>query len=153
MNIEIWKDERYREIHAKWRRIRNLSFNVMRCEMSDVNLTRETSAVLYLIDQTDLTQKQIAKKLGISEATLSVRMKKLEKEGYLKRVVDEKDRRKYHLETTPLAKEAMDKAIAHLNKIHEGMLADIDDEDIEHLIHLLSQVEKNLEKMKGEQDA
>lgn len=42
MNIEIWKDERYREIHAKWRRIRNLSFNVMRCEMSDVNLTRET---------------------------------------------------------------------------------------------------------------
>lgn len=153
MKIEIWEREDLREIQSQWKRIRVLAFNVFQEEMSDVHLTRESSAVLYLIVHTDLTQKQIAKKLSISEATLSVRMKKLEKDGYLKRVVDPADRRKYKLEATPLGIENIDMAISRLNKIHHHMLKGITQEDTAHMMHILGVIENNLEEMKGEQDA
>ena len=54
----------------------------------------------------DCTPSLISERLGVAKSAVTVRLKRLEKEGYIIRKVSEKDRRSYVLELTEKALQA-----------------------------------------------
>ena len=55
----------------------------------------QTKLLLMLQKHHNINQNALAKKLNVTKATLSVRLQRLEKLGYLTRVQDEHDKRNY----------------------------------------------------------
>lgn len=110
-------------------------------------LTRESGILLYLIWKTDLSQAEIAKHLHITQATLSERIKRLERDGYLRRVPDEKDRRKHKLVLNEKAGQEVDDCIIRINKMHEKIFKNLNTDDYDHVMHILDVIEENMKGM------
>lgn len=137
-------------VFANFRRIGIAYRNAASRQLNDMHITHEQCALLYLIEQSDMTQKEIAQKLKISEATLSGRVKRLEKMHYIERVQDQNDKRKYDLFITPSGKKALDEAKSIVDRLSKQCFEGFDDQDFALLMSLFQRVYKNLEKMKGE---
>ena len=60
----------------------------------------QTKLLMMLQKHHNINQNALAKKLNVTKATLSVRLQRLEKLGYLTRVQDEHDKRNYVLNIT-----------------------------------------------------
>lgn len=78
-------------------------------------MTVEQGRMLWILHKNEMTQRELAKRLRISEATLSVRVKKMVESGLLERIVDENDKRIYHLTLSQKGKEIV-------TEIKESML-------------------------------
>lgn len=79
-----------------------------------VALSMNEVHVLESIQKSDVdVMNAIAKKLNITQGTLTITIQRLMKKGYVERIQDEKDRRIFHLQLTSKAKEVL--------KIHEAI--------------------------------
>ena len=72
------------DVFANFRRIGIAYRNAASRQLNDMHITHEQCALLYLIEQSDMTQKEIAEKLEISRSYVSRiekrALKKLQKE-------------------------------------------------------------------------
>lgn len=100
--------------------------------------------LMILADNPDFNQAQLAKKLEITPATLSVRIKKLEDAGYIQRIESPADKRNYQLEVTPQGLEN----IAAIKKSFKDMTREIfsclDETEIETLSGLINKCRNSL---------
>lgn len=110
-------------------------------------LTRESATLLYLVQKTDLSQAEIAKHLHITQATLSERIKRLERDGYLTRVPDPKDKRKHKLVLNEKAEEEVNDCVKRINKMAEQLFKNLTADDYDHVMHILDVVEENMKGM------
>ncbi|MGM9905166.1 MarR family transcriptional regulator, partial [Lactobacillus sp.] len=65
-----------------------LLHKVYHAEFKDMQLTRESGGLLYAIKTTKFNQTELARLFHITQASLSGRIKRLERDGYLIRVTD-----------------------------------------------------------------
>ena len=149
--MEEYDSKQINDVFAYFRRISLAYRNTASRQLNDMHMTHEQCALLYLIDHSDMTQKEIAQKLKISEATLSGRVKRLEKMHYIERVQDENDTRKYDLFITSEGKKALDEAKAIVDRLSRQCFEGFDDQDFAVMISLFQRVYKNLESLKGEE--
>jgi DNA-binding MarR family transcriptional regulator len=96
------------------------------------------------------SQQTLAKHLRIAPATLSVRIQRLEGAGYLRREVDENDKRNYILKLEPKGKELV--ALTHqaTDKIVKEIFDDFSDEEMQQLIYYINKLKNNVRNMKEE---
>ena len=71
----------------------------------------------------------------------------MERDGYLVRVTDPNDRRKYRLELTAKANQELDEVIGKMKKRNKQMFQGLTDEDFQEIIRIHEQVCHNLEAM------
>lgn len=131
--------------------LQSLMAKVFQKKMKDSHLTRESGILLYLVKNVDLSQKEMAEHLHITEASLSGRLKRLERDGYLKKVEDPHDRRKHKIVLNKSAEEEADRAIVMINEIHEQMVKGLTREDYDHINNVLDICEKNLNHLLNEE--
>ncbi len=98
-----------------------------------------------------MSQKCLAKILHISEATLSVRISRLEKNGYVIREVNPNDKRYYNLKVSDKGKKLLDENFEVIKNTMASIFEGIQDEDFEYILSLLNKLKSNIER--GEQDA
>ena len=91
-----------------------------------------------------LSQKEIADKLEISPASVAVTLKKLEKNGYIKRESCSPDNRKNEISVTEKGMEVLRKTGSSMRKANKNMLIDFKDDEIEVLKGYLKRINDNL---------
>jgi MarR family transcriptional regulator for hemolysin len=100
--------------------------------------------IATLVLQPGLTQKEIADKVGIEGATLVPVIDKMEKEGFLKRKPDSKDRRVNRIYLTPKADSLWNSMTECALRIRKVSTKDIPDDQIKSTLETLRKISKNL---------
>ncbi len=149
MKVKMVEDPLMSDLMHTLAHVKEMMNQRFMCDTKDFKLNRQSAELLYLIDHTSKSQKEIAEILCIREATLSVRIKRLEKIGYLRKEADEKDRRRYRLFLTDKARDELDEGIQKVNEFYDVLTKGLTQEDIESLLRVYKKVEKNLEEMEG----
>ena len=83
--------------------IHHISRNKLRYTMRDPNhidMVHEGHYLMEIHKRKNLSQDDLASIFGQSKGTIAKALRKLEDKGYVERIVDENNRRKYILETT-----------------------------------------------------
>jgi len=103
--------------------------------------------LMYIADNPNVSQKDIATLHHVSTATIAVSLKKLENGGYIKRVVDQKDNRFNQICITPSGKAVVANSLRCFKEAEERMFGGFSPEELEQLDTLLGKVRQNLEQM------
>lgn len=107
-------------------------------------ITPDQAKLLRLIKNGDLSQKDIAKKLHITEATLSVRMKRLVDSGWVDKIAHPKDKRTFQIVLSPKGKQ-MTHVIDHtIEKYQETVCQGITDEEYQTILNVILKMQNNL---------
>lgn len=101
--------------------------------------------IIYtLMNNGDLTMKDLAAKIQRDKSTLTVLIKKLEKNGYVRKIDNPDDARSKFITLTEKT-EGLDKIFITISKsVNEQIWQDISDEDNEVFIKCLKQMIANL---------
>lgn len=111
----------------------------------------QTRLLLILQNHQNINQKALAKKLNITKATLSVRLQRLEKLGYITRVQDKNDKRNYILNITNNGEVFIETAIEIMKEKTMIMFEGVSKEQIAVINDVINIMKKNIEKCKGEE--
>lgn len=111
--------------------------------------------LMYLYRNKDtekISQKDIARHFEISAAAVTVSLKKLENDGYIKRKSSENDNRFNEIEITDRGKEMVDYSHASFEAIDENSFKGISDEEKVLLVSLLDKVLDNLKSLSAKEE-
>ena len=86
--------------------------------------------LLYVSKHENVKQKDIANHFYVSEANIARSLKKLEKKGFVKRTIDNKNKRRRLISLTGEGKEISSSLIDLLNDWEDFIYQNTDDEDI-----------------------
>lgn len=99
--------------------------------------------LLCLYVQDGITQEKLTEKIGVDKSATTRAITKLEQAGYIKRVMNEKDKRKYHIYLTDYAKNNKDKIISVSKRWENSLVKELTDEEIEQLYHIFRKMTNN----------
>ncbi|MFR1832152.1 MAG: MarR family winged helix-turn-helix transcriptional regulator [Lachnospiraceae bacterium] len=132
----------------KYMEIVRLHRTVLEHRFSKTGVYRSQHQILmYVSDHPNASQKEIAERYKISTAAIAVSLKKLEKGGYIRREVDEKDNRYNQIDLTEKGRQIVDISQSIFGQVEEEMFDGFSGEDFEKLMEYLERVRKNLERI------
>lgn len=102
--------------------------------------------LMSISDSPNVSQKELAVKSKVSAATVAVSLKKLEKGGYIRRVVDERDNRYNQLCLTEKGKQVVEKSKQIFMDVDKSMFDGFSPEELEKMEEFLDRMYENLEK-------
>ncbi|MBE5767412.1 MAG: MarR family transcriptional regulator [Clostridiales bacterium] len=94
----------------------------------------------------ELGQNTLAEKAHITPATMSGTLKRMERDGVIKRRSDENDARVSLVSLTDKGKELAEKARELFLLMDEQMFANVPEEECERILGMMETVQENLEK-------
>lgn len=131
----------------KYMKINRIQRSVIERQLGKTGVYRSQHQILmFVADSPNVSQKEIAAKYGVSTATIAVSLKKLEKGGYIRRIVDEKDNRFNQICITEKGKQVVDDSVKTFTRIENRMFEGFSEEEFKSLEQLLDKVFRNLEK-------
>lgn len=141
-------DARPIETEVAWmmRDIENAKISIYGEGLMDFGLFVGQPRLLHLIRANDgSTQKQIAEMMRVSPSSLSMSIKRLEKQGLVIRFTPENDLRRNELHLTEKGIEVLRSCKHVIGDIHAKMLAGIDEDEKIILKNCLTRIMQNLE--------
>ncbi|MDF2888420.1 MAG: transcriptional regulator, MarR family [Lacrimispora sp.] len=108
--------------------------------------------LMMLSEHSNVSQKEIAKRLYVSTATIAVSVKKLEKGGYITRIVDKEDNRMNQLCLTEKGKDMVGKSREYFRNVEIKMFQGFSDEDLIYMSQVLDRIYDNLSQIPVEKD-
>lgn len=103
--------------------------------------------LMYLAAHPDASQKDIASFHDVSTATIAVTLKKMEKAGYIRRVVDQTDNRCNRIQLTGKGEEIVTLSREIFFRVEKEMFRGFDEEEKQGLKGDLERICKNLEDL------
>jgi len=103
--------------------------------------------IYYISQNKKLSQKDLASKLNITPASISVIVHQMESEGLLIRIPDEKDKRQVNLSLTEKGQNLLPKVSNSWSKIQEKITRGLNESEKATLLHLLQKVARNLDEL------
>ena len=124
---------------------RLLRFRVRQGEEEGVMAQNTARIVLaHLAVRDNLNQLDLVKLTRLKAPTVSVLLRRMEQEGYVRRVPDEQDRRAVRVSLTEKGKEFDRRHLSRISTNDQTAMRGIDGEDQEALMRLLSRIRDNL---------
>lgn len=128
-------------------------FSLTHCELESEGLYPGQPQLLFTLYKTDgISQREIAEKLKIKPATITVMIKRLEKSDFLFKKFDEKDRRVSRIFLSEKGYAACERLKVIFRKIDRICLENFTDKETETLNNLLFKVKTNLENYNKTKD-
>ncbi len=90
------------------------------------------------------SQKELADYIGVSTATVTVSLKKLERGGYIKKSIIPNDNRYNQLEITTKGRKVVKESSEIFNSIDEKMLEGFSEEEKKQFLEFLKRINNNL---------
>lgn len=113
--------------------------------VSDLGLHRSQHAMLLTVNFSGgICQKDLAQRMEISPAAVTVTLKKLEAQGFIKRSQAKEDSRVNNIAVTPKGKDIIDKTAIIFDEVDELTFEGFSDEEIQQLIGYTQRIAKNL---------
>ena len=132
---------KYMEI-VRWHR------TILEHRFSKTGVYRSQHQILmYVAHHPNASQKEIAEQYKISTAAIAVSLKKLEKGGYIRREVDEKDNRYNQIDLTETGREIVYVSETIFNEVEEEMFQGFTPEEFTNLMDYLERINGNLERI------
>ncbi|MBQ7915405.1 MAG: MarR family transcriptional regulator [Firmicutes bacterium] len=103
--------------------------------------------LMFLSDHPQSSQKQIAEAFKISPPAVGVSLKKLEKGGYIQRIVDTADNRYHQVTLTEKGHGVVCQSRRIFNEVLEEMYSGLSEEEGQILLSVLERVRNNLKNM------
>lgn len=110
------------------------------------DITPEQGKLLFLIQYERMSQKEIARKLHISEATLSVRIKRLLDSGWIERETHKNDKRINAIVLSCKGKQLMKDLENQFERYRCIVCKGISLEDYETVLHVIHQIQSNIKE-------
>lgn len=116
------------------------------------NISPDQTRLLFILqNHQNINQNALAKKLNITKATLSVRLQRLEKLGYLTRTQDKNDKRNYILNITETGEVFIEAAIRIMKEKTLIMFEGVSKEQLAIINDVIDIMKNNIKKCKGEE--
>ena len=106
------------------------------------NAYRALLSTLYVKDGG--TQLSLAEKTGMKAPTISITLRKMEKEGLVRRVVDENDLRKTHVYLSDKGRETTERLNEGINGINNIFVEGMSDEEVDFFIKSLERIKASM---------
>lgn len=110
------------------------------------HLTMEQGKLLFLIHKEKMNQKQIAQKLHISEATLSVRIKRLVDIGLVERKMNNEDKRNYKIVLSSRGETAFENMRKDFDYMHSVICKGMNDADYQAVLQVIEKIKRNVKE-------
>jgi len=116
-------------------------------KIKKLGIHRSQHMALMSISKNDgkVTQKDIAKKYGISEAAVSVTLKKLEIAGYIEKTNTDSDARYNYLKLTDKGIDVVKESVDIFNSAEAKTFENISDEEIEMLSEVILKMQQSID--------
>lgn len=137
----------------KYKKTMNLFFKCNRlhhtlaeCRVSSLGLHRSQRSLMLIVSfYNNISQKELAKKLEISPAAVTVTLKKLETQGYIARASSVKDSRVNNIAITDKGRHVIDKTSEIFDELDKQTFKGFSDDDLDNLHRYLKQISENLQ--------
>ncbi|HEX2925555.1 MAG TPA: MarR family transcriptional regulator [Ruminiclostridium sp.] len=87
--------------------------------------------LMYLQNNGGVRQEEMSEYLKIDKGSIAKSVKKLEEEGYVKRLVDAEDKRAYKVYLTQKAQEVMPAVLEAIKSWEDAMVSELSNEEVE----------------------
>lgn len=135
--------------HKSLCKVFKLHFSLSHKTLEKLGLYPGQPPLIHILSKYDgLSQKDLSKYLNIKPATLTVMVKRLEKSGFLKKVIDEKDQRISRIHLTEKGENASKELNKTIQEIDDICLTNFTNEEKNSLKFLLDKVNNNLKNHK-----
>ncbi len=101
--------------------------------------------LMELANDSQISQKELSKRLNVSPATVTISIKKLVKDGYVKKSSLKNDNRYNMIAITEKGKKIIEKSIRIFDEADEKILAGFSDEELERLNNMFIRMFNNLD--------
>ena len=102
--------------------------------------------LMYVSKNPNASQKEIADRYHISTATVAVTLKKLEKSGYIHRIVQQEDNRFNQICITERGRAVVEKSKEFFQATEKNMFHGFNDEELNELKSYLERLQENLQR-------
>lgn len=131
----------------KYIRVTRLHRSVIEHQLEGTGVYRSQHQILmYVSNNPNVSQKDLAKMYGVSGATIAVSLKKLEKGGYIKRMVDQDDNRCNQICITEKGRKVVEESILIFQRLESCMFEGFSEHDMNVLGNLLDRIYGNLDR-------
>lgn len=125
-------------------------FNHIHAELSEYDVYPGQPPLMFaLARQNGQSQKELAEQLEITPATLTVMIKRMEKNGLLRREADVEDQRISRIYLTDKGLEILEDVRETLERLEQQAIEGLTDEDIQTLRQLLLRINRNISRSRG----
>lgn len=108
--------------------------------------------LMYISQNQYQSQKDIAKAMDVSTATIAISIKKLQKGGYIKKSTDLKDNRFNQIELTEKGKEIVKLSYQIFDEIEQNLFKGFSESEIDNLIGYFKRMTDNLLDMNNKKE-
>lgn len=127
------------------RRITQRKYRIIEIRLAKYNLVKGQAELLLLIKDNDgMTQNELANILGIKDSSMSVRLNKLEKNGYIVREIDDQNLKKKKIYITQSGKIASTQCRRILREIDEQLWDGFTKKEIKEMKKYFDKMQKNM---------
>ncbi len=143
MNIPLPSDTVFHTIESTIKEYRKFSQKNISNKISDITID-QGMILLYLNKYPELTQKEIARLVFKDNASMTRMINLMVKKKYLKRSMNNQDRRRYNIEITSKGKEILMKLSLIISDNRSKSLVRITQKEVQQLETILNKIKFNL---------
>ncbi len=141
------------EFEMEFARVIRMYYCRMQAQLAEVGLFRGQPPILGLLHKHDgMSQKEMARALNLSPATMTVTLKRMEKAGLIVREMDEHDQRILRVHLSAQGKQMCQKGEKQVNQVTSELLEGFTEEEQERLKEYLRRIAHNMERVVREAD-
>lgn len=125
---------------------------VLEKKLNSTGVYRSQHRILMCIhDHPSISQKELARMNDVTSATIAVTLKKLEKGGYISRVVDERDNRFNQITVTEKGRQVVKDSRRIFAEVEKGMFAGFTEEEFASLGGYFDRILENLTRIEPDE--
>lgn len=131
----------------KYIRVIRLHRSVIEHRLEGTGVYRSQHQILMFVSHNpNVSQKDLAEMYGVSGATMAVSLKKLEKGGYINRLVDQQDNRCNQICITEKGRKVVEESVWIFQRLERCMFEGFSEHDMDVLGNLLDRIFGNLNR-------
>lgn len=148
MSIQKKQGEAHVKFEMRFGRLIRMYYSRIQSQLAEVGLYRGQPPILMLLYKNDgMSQKEMARALNLSPATMTVTLKRMEKAGLVLREMDEHDQRILRVHLSEKGREMCETGESRIGVVTAELLEGFTLEEQQQLNEYLGRIARNMERV------
>ena len=148
MSIQEKQGEAHVKFEMRFGRLIRMYYSRIQSQLAEVGLYRGQPPILMLLYKNDgMSQKEMARALNLSPATMTVTLKRMEKAGLVLREMDEHDQRILRVHLSERGREMCETGESRIGVVTAELLEGFTLEEQQQLNEYLGRIARNMERV------
>ena len=148
MSIQEKQGEAHVKFEMRFGRLIRMYYSRIQSQLAEVGLYRGQPPILMLLYKNDgMSQKEMARALNLSPATMTVTLKRMEKAGLVLREMDEHDQRILRVHLSEKGREMCETGESRIGVVTAELLEGFTLEEQQQLNESLARIARNMERV------